>query len=279
MMRRRYSHTRVYSQKKYNNPFFRRRRKKVRQVSLKVKFLIAGIILIIAGLFWFIFYHEYFYIENIMVEGGERIQDYKIYEIVDKQLDKKRLFVFNQSNIFSFSKKQVKNKILEQFLVDDLKINKNLSSTLIISFKEKEPAAVWCENEEYYYIDSKLNIIAKINSLEIDSNSSIILKNIENESQIRKNGIIKKVTIGEEYLKASLLLSQKLKNIQLEINDQETTLSLNIQNGPRVHFNIEEDLEKQFNKLKALVQGKIKNEQINKLQYIDLRFGDKIYYK
>ncbi len=220
-----------------------------------------------------------------MVEGGERIQDYKIYEIVDKQLDKKRLFVFNQSNIFSFSKKQVKNKILEQFLVDDLKINKNLSSTLIISFKEKEPAAVWCENEEYYYIDSKLNIIAKINSLEIDSNSSIILKNIENESQIRKNGIIKKVTIGEEYLKASLLLSQKLKNIQLEItnifeiNDQETTLSLNIQNGPRVHFNIEEDLEKQFNKLKALVQGKIKNEQINKLQYIDLRFGDKIYYK
>jgi hypothetical protein len=48
--------------------------------------------------------------------------------------------------------------------------------------------------------------------------------------------------------------------------------------GPAVYFNIEEDIDKQINKLIIIKNEKIKKD-FNKKTYIDLRYGDRVYYR
>jgi len=285
-MKRRYHNIRSYSPRKYSNPFFSKRRAKVRRISWKVKILIFLIILAAVFLGWLLFFNRYFEIENVIVEGGEKIEDYKIYNIIGDQTEKNRFFFFNQSNIFSFSKRQAKKEILSHYFVDDLKIDRKLPRTIKIIFSERQPAAVWCEGDNYYYIDDKLNILLQIDSLNISMDNYVILKNAEQKIKIEKEGSEKKVAIGEEYLKACMDLASEASSNKIEIdgickiNKKESTVSLNIiNNGPEIFFNIEEDLGLQFKKLKVLISEKLKGERLQKLEYIDLRFGEKIYYK
>ena len=258
----------------------------MRRISLKIKILAALIILTLVFLGWVLFFNRYFEIENVTVAGGQKIEDYKIYNIIGEQMEKKKLLFFNQSNIFIFSKRQAKKNILENYFVDNLKIKRKLPKTIKISFTERKPAAVWREGDEYYYIDENMNVLLKIDSLNVSTADYIILKNNSEESEIKKDKTVNKVEVGEEYLKACLNLTAKAKSAGIpidrncEVSKKEASINLNVvDNGPKIFFNIEEDLGAQFKKLEILILGKLKGEALKKLDYIDLRFGEKVYYK
>lgn len=286
--------TTAYSHRTYKNPFFqRRRRKPVARTPLKVKFFIALAIIIATGLFWFIFYHNFFAIENFEIEGNKIIQENIINDILNRQLEKTYLFFFNQSNIFSFSKRQTRREILKRYYVENLTISKKLLHTIKIKFNEINPAAIWLEDDIYYYIDENLNIISKAEILDLNNVDFIILTNEKKEPSIVEDGLIKKIIInsknserGKSYLNFALNLTKKLQSINFHysrtfsINEPETTLNIGVVDGPVIYFNIENDLESQFRFLDTLLKEKIKGEEnLKKLQYIDLRFGEKIYYK
>ena len=274
---------RVYSARSYQNPFFNRRRKKIRRISLKIKFLIALVIALIAGLTWALFFNAYFLIGHVNIEGAKLIDQNKIYHIIDQQLQASGFF--NQQNIFIFSKSRAKKEILNNFNVKDLRINKNLPDTLVISFTEKTPVAVWLENENYYYIDSDCNVLSQVDSLSVDATRFIILENELNDSLISQSGEGRQVSLATEYvlfgLQASKWAAQEgigINNI-FKINQLEKTMRMQIDAGPHVYFNIDNDEQTQLNKLKILLAEKLNENELSKLNYIDLRFGDKIFLK
>lgn len=283
---------RMYSQKIYGNPYFRKRRK-IRRLSLKVKLIIAGIIIILGGIFWLLLFHSFFIIDNIIIRGssrveaeGERIEESKIKSLIKQQLLEKRLLFFNQNNIFAFNKKRAKKEILKKYYVSNLKINKKLPRTIEINFTEKIAAAVWSENDKYYYIDDAGDILYEIEALEINTEDFIILKNKNEQSKIKTSGLTKKLTVGEGYIDFCLMLARKVKDSDILltynifiINEDESTAEIHLVQGPIIYFNIEENLDKQFKKLEILLTEKVKGEMLKKIEYIDLRFGDKIYYK
>ena len=283
---RRYSRMpRIYSPRSYQNPFFGRRRKKIRRFSLKTKLLALAALLIAGALIWVLFFNAYFTINNVIVKGAELIDEHKIYSIIDAQLQKKRLFFLNQRNIFALSKRQVKNEIFQNFNVADLRVNKDLPRTLTVSFTEKTPAAVWSENDRYYYIDVDFTVLAEVESLALNAQQFIVLKNEIDQPLIRLSGLTKKVSLNKTYLLFCLALTQETKAGETAIdgifliNEQEKTIRMHITDGPQVYFNVENDLKKQLEKLNILRTEKFSPNDLKKLNYIDLRFGDKIYYK
>ena len=282
---RRYSSIKFYSPRKYRaNPLFQKRRKKIRRVSLKTKLLLLLAALLAGGIIWLLFFNGYFSIDNVIINGSQRIATGKIYDIIDGQLQQKRLFFFPERNIFVFSKRQAKNEILKNFFVTNLKIKKKLPRTITINFSENDSAAVWAEEGGYYYIDNNLIILSPVENLTLTGNL-LILKNIPQESGIKSEGLTKKITVGEEYFRACLSLTNKLQNILTidsvcEVNKPEGEVRFNVSaNGPKIHFSAEEDLEKQLKKLEVLLADKVPKDKLAKLEYIDLRFGDKVYYK
>ncbi|MFH1482541.1 MAG: hypothetical protein ABIE46_03405, partial [Patescibacteria group bacterium] len=62
------------------------------------------------------------------------------------------------------------------------------------------------------------------------------------------------------------------------IDNEEGTIELKVVSGPIIYFNIKDDLLKQVSKLDVTISQKLKEEFIKKT-YIDLRYGDKVYYR
>jgi len=276
---------RVYSQKKYGNPFFRKRRK-VRRISLRVKLIIFLVILMIVGIGWLLFFHSFFTINNIEISGGQRIEEKKIREVIQKQLLETRLMFFNQSNIFTFNKEEARQEIIKRYNVEDLRINKRLPKTIAVSFVEKTIAGIWFEKDKYYYIDDGGYILYEIETLEAEAKDFAVFKNKGEETKIKQDEIFKKVVMRDDFLDFLLILAKKVKekavfnqNYIFTINETESTIEINIIEGPTIYFNIEENLDKQSRKLEILLSEKLKGEEFKKIEYIDLRFGDKIYYK
>ncbi|PIR92002.1 hypothetical protein COU01_04065 [Candidatus Falkowbacteria bacterium CG10_big_fil_rev_8_21_14_0_10_44_15] len=283
---RRYSTIRIYSPRKYVNPFFQRRRSRVRRLSLKIKLIILGCGCLIVAVGWALLFNRYFMVDNVIVNGSQKIAEDKIYDIIAKRLSARRLFIFSQQNIFAFSKRQAKREILNNFFVADLTINKKLPRTITVSFNESAPVAVWAEGERYYYIDSNMIILSPVESLELSADNLIILKNALAESQIKTEDTTKKVAVGERYLNICLNLRQKLVEKQIaidnicEVNKAEVKVQIKVSaGGPKIYFSADDTLDKQFAKLTVLLAGKISPDALSKLEYIDLRFGDKVYYK
>src|SRR3989338_2423764 len=124
---------RVYSSKKYSrNPFFQKRRSRIKGMSWKKKLIIAGIIMLVFIIFYLLFFNKYFLINNVIVQDSGRIDQYRVYNIINKQLQRRRFFFLNQQNIFIFSKRQVNKEILKNYLVNNLKVNKDLPRTIKI---------------------------------------------------------------------------------------------------------------------------------------------------
>ena len=56
------------------------------------------------------------------------------------------------------------------------------------------------------------------------------------------------------------------------------TIKIKLIDGPGIYFNIDENLKQQLDKLLVIKNEKIKDDFLTK-QYIDLRFGDSVYFR
>jgi hypothetical protein len=68
----------------------------------------------------------------------------------------------------------------------------------------------------------------------------------------------------------------KLK--QLTVDNDPNTLKMITEKGPMIYFNSSVAPEPQFDRLDIYLHSELK-ERYSRLSYIDLRFGDKVYYK
>ena len=73
---------------------------------------------------WALLFNQYFMIDNVVINGSQKIAERKIYDIIEEQLAQRRLGIFSQQNIFAFSKRQAKKEILKNFFVAELVIKK-----------------------------------------------------------------------------------------------------------------------------------------------------------
>ncbi|MFA4833557.1 MAG: FtsQ-type POTRA domain-containing protein [Patescibacteria group bacterium] len=289
-----------YYDKNLANPFFHRRRKK--RISFSTSWsgkrkLMALLILVLAGgLVWLIFSQTIFSINNITVRGAIRIPTGEIENLAWQQTREKRFLFFPQKNIFTFSKEGVKGKLEQSYSFEKLTINKNLPHTLVIDIQEKSYAFIWCEGEKYYYADIDGYMINEVSPLEIKQKKYPIIQNQGDGKIINDSaGGLGRIDINENHINYIINLSDRFlagKNgageaggsfqdliIEKFIIDKDAnTVKMALAEGPTVYFNTNEDQEKQIKKLLTIKEETLKDDFKNK-SYIDLRYGDRVYYR
>lgn len=285
---------RDYSKKGFKNPFFQRKKKKKKS---RLFFLI--LIIILSGGLYFLNQSTYLQIKNIEISENFLISESEIKNIIDNQLAKKRLLILSQKNILFFNKFQAKKSIKKNYYLKNLKIKKIFPDTLKIIIEEKKSLVIWITDDRNYYLGSEGMVISEVKPQE-----EIIKK--EGETQIIKplvnliNSDLpiiydlsnQKINIGEKTASQKLMdfiinLNKLFKeNINAEISfyqidsPQSREVRLKTVEGWQVYFKITDDLNEiatQVERLRLTLKEKISDQK--NLEYIDLRFGERVYYK
>lgn len=274
-----------YAKKKYANPFFGR----VRKASIsnrfnfnfenKIKYFIILAIVGLISLVWLFGNWRYFKIDNITVNGVKNIPKDEIEKSIRRQMNERLLFIMPQKNIFFFKKNKAVSMLQAEYNLGNIFIDKDFPRDIIITAEEREYAITWLEDEIYYFIDKNGNIIVEADPLELNQENYPL---VENRGAVKIDKKIAPIS-GRAEIILSIFNSLKDLGGDFKINrfilgDENNKISAKIINGPEIYFNAAGDFDQQINKLPTIVNEKLKNNFLN-LEYIDLRYGDKVYYK
>lgn len=263
-----------FSKANYRNPKKLRNQRKKRK---KILFFSAiFFILLVISILIILFFTPYFRIQKINISGLNTIKENSIREIIDQELSRGRLIKHN--NIFVFNANSVKKAISKAYLLEWINIKKQTYPPKIdIQLEEKVSALTYLTDENCFNIDIQGLIVEKCNEL------SVGFIQIRDQSGAVKN--IGDQVLGKENINYIIELDEQLKSQGIGIRTfkipDETSSDLRVltQKGYEIYFNRNLSINEQLVRFNMLVKNEIKPENLNKISYVDLRFGEKIFYK
>ena len=243
----------------------------------KYYFLGAAIIIIFGALGYWLFLSANFRLEKVQVDFARNFSSQDLETMAWDQAKTNQ--VLPADNLWLFDKKKLVNTIEEKYYLDNLKIKIRLPHTLVIKFKERDYGLAWQEDNKFYYINYQGDIIMQKD--DVAKNVAVVY----NRGRARKEG--RQIKIEEKYLSfadnLNRAFNEKIKGLterQIFIDDELNTIKIQITNGPIIKFNTEESVDKQLVKLETLRRIELSDgKTFNSKSYIDLRYGDRIFYQ
>ncbi len=273
-----------YYRKDYHNPLFPRNKKNISGFSAnlnwKIKLIIFILIIFSGTTFYWLFFSDYFEIKYINISGTKKISLQEINDLAWNQTQINFLLLLPQKNLISFNKNQLNQKILSVYNLKNLEIKKKLPGTINVKLTEKDNFAVWQEGSNLFFIDSEGAIIDTLLPNELASTTYPLIFN-RGDARIKD----RQVELGKEALYYINTLNNQFKIYagKMDINrfvidNEEGVVKINLKQGPELIFNTKTEIERQLTRLNALISETF-HDDISKILYINLKYGDKIYYQ
>ena len=241
-------------------------------------------------------------ISEIKISGNKIIDTQTIKEAVEKKISEKYLWFFPKTNIFFYPKNDIKNELSDEFKrLKDIELSVGEGGVLHVSLIERKALYTWCgekidlgdelvfENEilinKCYFLDESGYIFDEAPYFSGEVYFKFYGK-LEAGSPpgsfFSETNFMNLISLKET------LENMKLKPVALYIMDNGTT-KIYLSNesplsmGPEIIFKSDADFQKVTENLQAALateplQSNFKNKY-SSLLYIDLQFGNKVYYK
>jgi len=261
-----------YSRGAYRNPYFQ-----AKKLNYSVPIFgasAAGVLTIF--LIVYFFSYPSFALTRVEITGLEPSSNQQMNDAIHAYLNQSHFFFFHNTNRFLFSEKNLKQSLSKNFAFDQLDIHVK-KQTVFLSVKERTSDIIWKTSTDTYLADLEGVVTQKIDLNATHKSLPIF---------IDKNA--QPVNIGDHLLDKDqiqhiLAFEQKITSQGILINEVQIDtqigkwIGLKTMQGYTILFNPADDPQIQSDRLKTLLQDTIKDT--SKLQYIDLRFGDHVYYK
>ncbi len=256
-------YTKSYRRPQAPKPFFSFKK-------IVVLFFLASLFF---GLVYFIFLSGFFQVKNIILINNRSI----VLEEVERTIAtiyKKKIINFEFNNILFFKNSEAKNLLLENYpRLSYVEIKRKFPNTLEIKVQEREGIMVWETGDNKYLIDDKGVVFSECLG---ESNLPKIIDSkkipIDLNSQIVNSDFVDFVLQlleempKEEIIVKSIIIPESFYDIEVET-----------EKGFKIYFDIRRSLDSQINKLKLII--KEIGDEINYIEYIDLRIENKVFYK
>jgi cell division septal protein FtsQ len=256
---------------KYNDGLAKKRR----QAQFAKLLMVLGVVLLIlVALGFVLFFSNNFEVNNIQIQGNQRIKKDSLMEQVAQQLGIKRFKFFSlNKNIFFFNSDQLKSEIMSAYEgVEEIEIEKNIPHDVVIKIKERDSVGVWCFQDGCHYFDDQG--VTWGSALESSGSLIVTVKDPEN----------KEGRIDKDLLATVRMLTSKLKEIGVpaKVISKEVgapkDLRVSVVPGYDLLFNLNSNMEDQIQILRVFLKDKSKDLGFNP-QYLDLRLNGRVYYK
>ena len=264
-----------YSNSKFDNP--RIIQKKERRRHRFKKFFYSLIVVAVLGVLYVLFFSPFFKITNVEINGLEKVHRENLESIIDDyQSSSRRLFIFSKNNFWFSDKLELIDRIEERYAFEELSVKKRFPNKLIINLKEKASAINWMVGNMCYHLDL----------------SGMAIEYCENGQGLIsiRDQVAEAVEIGEVVVEAEVLeyiveLDTQARSILKDIyhplfyEKNMDTLIVKMETGPEIRFNCAIGAGEQVSRLDLLIKDSSVKDSYDGLSYIDLRFGEKVYYK
>lgn len=283
-----------------NSPRLLELKKKKHKVLKKRIFIFVFLfVLILAGLS-FLSRWENLNIDSIEVSGNKVLETKEIESIVKENINGDYLWVFPKTNFLIYPQNKIETELKNKFKrIKDVFVNDKNTKTLDVFLTERTGSYIYCgvippeldifssessNGEKCYFMDEDGYIFdeAPYFSGEIylkfygSLGRDNILGSYFSQSNF-KNLISFKETLGKIGVKGVIFYVQDDGDIKLYLSSSTSKM------GPEIIFKADSDFEKITENLQSVLtteplQSDFKNKY-SSLLYIDLRFGNKVYYK
>lgn len=265
------------SSQRYISDTLKRKKQKVKKVK---SYLILSISILIIITIILLLNIQAIQIKEIKVVGNVFVDTSEIQEKTSSISSKKILGIIPKSNIFIFSKKELEQELKENPAIVSVKIRKDFFDTLTIDIVEQEKEMLYCtsiEKTECYYVNKTGYVYAKVDDIIIPEQEIIIY--VESGTKQLKSTIIEEKVYTDIVLFVKNLARQEIKIREVYIKS-DNVIEFVTADGTKFIASIFDEFSKDFANLIALFEKQvITKEQLPQIDYIDLRFGNKVFYK
>jgi len=276
--------------RKYNKLKFRKKRS-----ILKNRFFWSFILVLISFLvsFYLIGFHSIFQIEKVEISGNQKVSTENIRDLIEINLPKKILF-FSSRSIFLVDLKEINENLLNKFpQIGKIDFDRDFPDKLIILIEERKPVAIFEERflskedimleggatlrreKSHFFIDEQGIVFEKVS----EKGSWLVIK----DPSLNQDMKLGERIIKEEKLSQILKIKSELEKSKIGINSAEIVnhqrVNIKTLEGWEVYFNLLDDVSQQVFNLDLVLKEKISSEERGNLEYVDLRFGNQVYYK
>lgn len=217
-------------------------------------------------------------ITSITINGSFPISADPMADTIKAQLEKKRLIIGTERNILLFSKTDFIAHVKTSYAVNNIQIKKSFPHTLEISIDETPRSAIWIARGINFAVDGQGKILGAAQSIK------------PNDIQLYSTANIFPST-GDQVIEPRMLklMSDLSENVQLKtlgidyisIGDDRAAhkIAIKTKKGFEIILDPSGAVYQQLNSLDKILTQIVPADKISTLEYIDLRFENRIFYK
>jgi hypothetical protein len=285
---------RRYKRGAYRNPFLQ----KTQKLKLSGAKKIVLPILIVFGSFillFLLFSHDVFNYHRVEILGTEYIDKMALETLISDYASERSLLFFKQQNQFLFKETVLTEQLLETFALANVELSTR-EDVIYIQLTERTSNLIWISNAAAYVSDLN-GVISReldLETLSLAFETTDVTSLPKKLQQIRElprlydlNNV--PVTLGSQVLKEIeaeniLRLHDGLDDLGISFERTEIDrlagkwMRIVTTDGFAILFDASGDIESQLKNLDVVLREEV-GESRGGLQYIDLRFGDRVYYK
>lgn len=265
------------------NPYFHKSSLSYRTKAKKTKIsLFFAALLGIASVF---LYHPFFDIRTINIKGNKKISAEDIQNIVRPILENRTVLIFKQKNFFILNTERITEEIKKHYAFENVSISKSPFSALTVEVSERVPAVVVKSGVNFYYADKDGKFIGPADPAETAS-TNFLNKTpqiwLTQEKQFSLNDqIISPATL--QFVISLFKMIPDRTGIALQSatpqDGEGRLMHMVTAEGWQIYLDRQNDWEKQVTILKNILNIKFKNNNRAGLQYIDVRYENRVYIK
>lgn len=266
-------------------------RQKQKKKRVIFTYLFIFLVMVVCFGISYLSHHESMRITTIEVTGNTLTERYLYERIIRDELNTKKLLVLSGKNTLLYSKKKIEKRISDMFPeVKNISIRVHDWHTLTVHITEFKAYALWCPyfNEEIEVVDS-----ANSDRCYLMNNQGVVFAlqpEGDNEDAIRFFGGLDTDPLTKSYTSTEFFVLitkfiEYLKKEEIRISEVLTenneTYSLYADFGLEIRVSNQGDLSKNAENLNIILNQQEEGikEKIDQIEYIDLRFGNRVFYK
>ncbi len=229
-----------------------------------------------------------FNIQNIEVLGNKVVETKEIEALAREELSGEYFWLYPKTNFLIYPKKKMSEKLTGNLkILKDISVRLSGNQLLQISVSEREAKYTWCgatipanfAEAECYFMDQNGYIFTRAPYFSGD----VYFKFFGPIGERSPEG----VSFAPAYFQNLISFRDAVAELELglsfmsvaEVEAELYLSSARADKGPKIIFKLDSNLEKTLENLKLVIASEDIKNKLSSLQYIDLRFGNKVYYK